>query len=164
MKTYTYPFMYFLLYRFGFFLLSLLLLLNLLSALIYLSESIWWMFPALISALLVYLLNKYSLMLHRILPYKITADSEKIICSKFFLSSKQIIIYYRNISKLSGGIFEGKLRGVMKIHDGRNNTTVGFFHTIKNHNEFGTTILSRIPKQVYDDMLLNVSKQVKKNK
>ncbi len=162
MRIYTYPLIYHILYRFGNFILTLLLILNFSAALFFLSESLWWILPATISILLLYRLNQYALMLYKILPYKITADSEKIICTNFFLSSKQIIIHYKDISKLSGGIFEGKLHGVMRIHDGRNDTTIGFFHSIKNSNELGTTILSRVPKQIYDDMLNQINKRLKK--
>jgi predicted AAA+ superfamily ATPase len=91
-----------------------------------------------------------------VVPYRITADEEKLICENFFLSNKETIIYYRDIESLSGGIFSGKLKGLMKVNDGKSKICIGFFDKIKNVKELQTIILSRVNSVVYNRVVESV--------
>lgn len=84
------------------------------------------------------------------MPYKIEADAEKMKCSKFFFSEKEITIYYSDIKSLSGGIFDGKLSGFMKVCDGRNNICIGFFHSLQNVRALQKLILNKVDRKIYD--------------
>lgn len=106
--------------------------------------------------ILIYLLNRRYLYLYQVVPYKITADDEKLICEKFLFSKKNIIIYYKDIESLSGGIFSGKLRGLMTVHDGKSKVYIGFFDKIKNAQTLQTIILSRVSSKVYNEVLERV--------
>lgn len=106
--------------------------------------------------MLIFVLNKQYLNLYKILPYKIEADEEKMVCSDFFFSAKKITIHYKDINSLSGGIFEGKFGGLMKVCDGKNNVCIGFFGKMKNVKQLQTFILSKVERSIYDDVLNKV--------
>lgn len=115
--------------------------------------------PTLISAYLVYAINKHYLVNYKIVPYLIKADDEKIVCSKFLFSKKKIEVFFSNVSKLEGGIFDGKPTGLMKVKDGVNNRTIGFYSKIKNAKELETVLLSKVKRGVYDEVVERIHKQ-----
>jgi len=162
MESFTYSFSNKLLYRYGNIPVTMLLLIYLLTSVTNLSHSLIYLVPFLISALLIYFLNRHYLNLYKLLPYKIDADDEKIKCSNFLLSKKEITIFYRDIKSLKGGIFEGKVSGLMNVCDGKNNICIGFFNSIKNVKRLQTIILSKVNRSVYDEVVNKL--QLKKSK
>lgn len=98
------------------------------------------------------------------MAYKIEADDEKLVCSNFFLSNKIRTIYFKNIDKLEGGIFDGKPRGIMRFCDHESKIWIGFYQNIKSGKELGTLILSKVPQPVYDEVLEKINKAGKKKK
>jgi len=90
-------------------------------------------------------------MLYKIIPFKIKADSEKLICSGFIFSRKELTIFYSNIESLSGGIFDGKSYGIMKVCDGKNKLCIGFFNNLINVRSFEKIILTKINKEIYEN-------------
>ncbi len=153
MKEHKYSKFAILVYRFGNIPVTFFLSLYLISLGINLDAGWVYIVPFIITLLLIYFLNKHYLTLYKILPTKIIADEEKMICSGFFMSAKEITIYYKNISELNGGIFSGKISGLMKVIDGENNFTVGFFHKLKNAKELETKILSKVNRDIYDEVI-----------
>lgn len=87
------------------------------------------------------------------MPFRIKSDEEKLYCDKFIFSKRSVEICYEDISLLQGGIFSGKHRGMMVVRDGKNNFTLGFYHKIKNGKDLETTLLSKVPKHVYDELI-----------
>lgn len=156
MKVFTYPIFYKLVLRFGNIPLTLLLIFYFIPAVIYVDENLVLLIPLIISSLLIFLLNKLYLTLYKIIPYKIIADDGKLICSEFLFSNKEVIIDFSNINKLKGGIFEGKLHGILKVYDGKNNIHIGYFNKIKNAKILGTILLSKVNKPVYDEVIKNI--------
>jgi hypothetical protein len=100
--------------------------------------------------------------LYKIVPYKISADDEKIICSNFFLSSRKVTIYYKDITKLSGGIFSGRIRGLMKAEDS-SKVIIGFFDKLKGIYDLQTLILSKVKTEVYNEVVESVGIRKKEN-
>jgi hypothetical protein len=98
-------------------------------------------------------LNRHYFNLYKILPYQIETDDEKIICSKFYLSQKEIAIYYNDITLLSGGIFENKISGLMNVFDGKNNVHFGFYKKLNHSGKLATIILSKVNRELYDVVL-----------
>lgn len=98
------------------------------------------------------------------MPYKIEADDEKMVCTDFIFSDKEVVIYYNDIESLSGGIFDGKLRGIMKVCDGKNQICIGFSDKMKDSKKLITIILSKVRKEIYDDVIgkLQALKKIKK--
>ncbi len=92
-------------------------------------------------------------MLYKILPYKIEVDNEKMICSDFLFYKDSITILYKDISSLEGGIFHGRLNGVMKIKDSAHNRTIGFYDKLKDARKLETLILSKVDKKIYDEVV-----------
>jgi hypothetical protein len=161
MQTFTYSLSYRIIYRFGNLPVSLLLFLVLISAVTNLSYSLFNIIPILITATLIYILNRQYLLLYKILPLQIEADKEKMVCSRFVTPSKKITIYYKNVASLEGGVFEGKTGGLMKIRDGQNQITVGLFNNIKNAKNLQTLILTYVRREVYDDVLKKINEKKK---
>ena len=153
MQKFTYSLPLRFLYRYGNIPVTAVLLFYLFGAAANLDQSLVNIIPLTIALLLIYFLNRHFLMLYKILPFNIEADVEKIKCSKFALSKKEIIIYYKDIDKLTGGIFEDKINSLMKIHDGQKSLTIGFFATIKNSKTLQTIILSKVNKDLYDQII-----------
>ena len=162
-QTFTYPFLFRLIFKFGNIIITLLLILYSIPLLVSLDQKKILVIPLLVSLLVIYFLNRHYLTLYKILPYKIEADDEKIVCSKFFLSNKEIIISYDNIKSLSGGLFENKMSGVMQVCDGKNNVCFGFYNRMRNSNKLATIILSQVKRELYDEVLEKLISKKKKN-
>jgi hypothetical protein len=142
-----------LLYRYGNIPVTFLLVVYLVPSVINLDNDLIYLFPVIGILILIYFINKRYLYLYQVVPYKISADEEKLICSKFFLSNKEQVIYYKDVDELSGGIFSGKLKGLMKVYDGRNKIHVGFFDRTTGVKELQTLILSKVKKDVYEKVV-----------
>ncbi|HEY6626167.1 MAG TPA: hypothetical protein VIZ21_04365, partial [Ignavibacteriaceae bacterium] len=152
-------------FRYGNIIITPLLLLYTIPLVTFLDEKIILAFPLLVNLFLIYFLNRHYFNLYKILPYLIEADDEKITCSQFFLSKKEIVIYYNDIASLSGGIFENKISGVMKVCDGKNNLCIGFYQRLNNSGKLATIILSKVKRELYDIVLEKIksgNKKVKK--
>lgn len=156
MQVFTYPKFYKIILRFGNIPLTLLLILYLIPSVVLVDKHPILMIPLIISSLLIFLLNKLYITLYKIIPYKIVADEGRLICSEFLFSKKEIRIDFSNINKLKGGIFEGKLYGILKIYDGKNNIYIGYFNKLKNSKMLGNILLSKVNKSVYEEVINNV--------
>jgi hypothetical protein len=147
------------------FIITILLLLYTIPLVVFLSEKIVLAFPLIINLLIIFFLNRHYFNLYKILPYQIETDDEKIICSKFYLSKKEIVIYYIDITLLSGGIFENKTSGLMNVFDGKNNVHFGFYKRLNNSGKLATIILSKVNRELYDVVLEKImtgKREVKK--
>jgi hypothetical protein len=162
-KTFEYPVFFRLLYRYGNIPVTLLLSLYLVPSVINVDKDLLYLLPVVGILVLIYFVNRRYLYLHKVVPYKIEADEEKLICSEFFLRKKKLTIYYRDINELSGGIFSGKLKGLMKVYDGKSKICVGFFERIKGVKDLQTLILSKVNSEVYNKVVESVGLK-KKNK
>jgi hypothetical protein len=158
MQTFTYPLFFRLLYRYGNIPVTIVLLIYLVPAVLYVDKNVYYLIPVAALLFLIYFANKRYLSLYKIMPYKIVADDEKIYCTDFIFSGRETMILYNDISGLKGGIFEGKLNGLMRIYDGRNNIYIGFFPRLKNVKDLQKIILSRVSKPVYDDVAERINK------
>ncbi len=157
MQVFTYPLFYKIVLRFGNIPLTLLLLLYLIPSIVYVDKDLLLVIPLLISAFLIYFLNRQYIMLYKIVPYKIIFDNDKLICSDFLFSNRESIINLEDVDKLKGGIFEGKIRGILRVYDGKNQIYIGYFNKIKNSQMLGTIILSKVRKSVYEDVINNIT-------
>ncbi len=153
MQKYTYSFPMRFLYRYGNIPVTAVLLFYLFGAVYNLDKSLLNLIPLLLTALMIYFLNKQYLMLYKTMPYSIVADPEKLVCSDFTLSKKRIVIYYKDIDKLTGGVFEGRITSLMKIYEGQRSLCISFFTTIKNSKNLQTVVLSKVNKSLYDEVI-----------
>lgn len=153
MQLFVYPFYVKFIYRYGNIIATVLLMLYLIPVVVGLDDNNYLIIPLIISLFFLYFINKKYLTLYKVIPYIIEADDEKMICKNFIYSSKEVIIYYKDIESLSGGIFEGRLRGIMKVCDGKNQICIGFSERMKDSKKLMTLILSKVRKEIYDDVI-----------
>ena len=163
-QTFTYPLVFGLLYKYGNIVVTLLLVFYTAPIVIYVDQNYILLIPLVISLLLIYFVNRQYITLYKILPYKIEADDEKLICSNYFLSKGAVTIYYEDIESLKGGMFENKMSGVMKVYDGKNSVTLGFYTKLNNSSRLVTIILSKVKKELYDAVLDRLTEKKKKKK
>lgn len=153
MQSFKYqPFFRFL-YRYGNIPVTILLSVYAVSLAVNIDKGIVYIIPFVVTFLVIYFLNRHYLMLYKILPYKIEVDDEKMICSDFLFYKEPITILFKDISSLEGGIFQGRLNGVMRIKDGTNNRTIGFYDKMKDARKLETLILSKVNKKIYDEVV-----------
>jgi len=152
-QSFTYPFLFRIIFRYGNIIITPLLVLYTIPLVVFLSEKIIIAFPLSVNIIIIYFLNRHYINLYKILPYQIEADDEKITFSKFFLSKKEVVIYYNNVSSLSGGIFESKISGLMKVCDGKNNVCIGFYQRLNSSGKLATILLSKVNSDIYDNVL-----------
>jgi hypothetical protein len=153
MRVFTYSLFYKLLYRYGNIPVTILLIIYLIPSVVNVDRNLWYLIPVIILLGLIYLLNRQYLNFYKIVPYRIEADDEKMLCTDFLFSNKEFTIYYKDIESLTGGVFESRLSGVMKIYDRNNQVSIGFFNRLKNADKLQTLLLSKVPQKVYDDVL-----------
>ncbi len=163
MQQFTYPYFYKVLYRYGNIPVTVILSIYLVPSVVYLDKNLLYLIPVVLLLLMIYLLNKHYLNLYKIIPYKIEADDEKLICTEFLFSRKEFTIYYKDIESLTGGIFDGRFSGVMKVCDRKNQVCIGFFNRLRNADKLQTILLSKVPRKVYDDVVERVGLKTKKD-
>lgn len=150
MQTFTYSFFWKFIYRYFNLVVTPLLLIYAFSLVTLIDKNLVIIIPLLLSLFIIYYLNKSYINFYKLVPYKIEIDDEKIICSKFLFRDKTVTILIKDIESISGGIFEGKYRGLMKVCDGKNKLCIGFFDRLKNSGKLVTLILSKVDKKIYD--------------
>jgi hypothetical protein len=153
MQVFTYSFFWRIVYRYGNFVVTPLLLIQLFLLAFWLDKNLIMLFPFLISLFVLYYINKKYFEFYKLVPYKIESDDEKIICSQLLFQKKIIRVYYKDIDALSGGIFDGKYRGLMQVCDGKNKICIGFFDRLINYQKLISCIVSRVDKKVYDETI-----------
>ncbi len=163
MQVFTYPYFYKLLYRYGNIPVTIILSVYLIPSVVNLDKNLIYLIPVILLLLMIYFINKHYLNLYKIVPYRIEADEQKMICTNFLFSQKEFTIYYSDVNSLTGGIFEGRFSGVMKVCDGKNQVCVGFFNRIKNADKLQTLLLSKVQRKVYDDVVDRVGLKTRKN-
>jgi hypothetical protein len=162
MKTFTYPFLYKIFFRFGNIPFTILLAAYIVPSVDQLDKDLIFLIPLIISLVLIYYLNKQYFALYKIVPYKIEAYDDHIVCSNFAFQEKVVEIYFQDIDSLKGGIYEGKLKGMLKIYDSKNKITIGYFSKLKDSNKLGTILLSKVRKSVYDEVINKITEAGKR--
>lgn len=97
-------------------------------------------------------------MLYKVMPYQITVEDERLVFENFVFSNKRVVLYFKDIDSLSGGIFDGRLRGMMKVCDGKTKNCLGISDKIIDSRKLITLILSKVNKDIYDQTIENLKK------
>ena len=162
-QIFTYPLIFRMIFKFGNLFVTLFLIAYSLPLVVYLDQNNLLIIPIIVSLFIIYFINRYYFNLYKILPYKIVADDDKMTCLNFILSKKEVIVHYEDIESLSGGIFENKISGIMKVCDGKNAICIGFYHKLTNSNKLATIILSKVKRPLYDEVLERLISKNRKN-
>lgn len=153
MQTFTYPIFWKFIYRYGNIVLTPLLLLYTFPIALNLDRNLILIIPFILSLFLLYYINKAYFNFYKLVPNKIEIDDERLICSEFLFRDTRIIINIKDIESISGGIFDGRYRGLMKVCDGKNKICIGFFDRLNNSSKLVTFILSKVDKKIYDTVI-----------
>lgn len=107
------------------------------------------------------ILNSFFFKIWKIVPFKIHATEDRLICSDYFLSSKTIELFYADIENLKGGTFSGKFNGIMIAESSKDGVQVGFFARLTNARLLEAILINRAPQPVYEKVtaLLNERRQ-----
>ncbi len=165
METFNYPFIIRILYRYGNIFITFLMIINLFPLIINVDKNTILIIPIIITMLIIYFTNKFYFLLYKTFPFLIKSDNEKLICTDFMFRKKEVIIYFNNIKSISGGIFDGRVSGMMKICDAKTGICITFSHRIKNATRLIALILSKVDKKLYDDKieaLQKISSKIRK--
>ncbi|MEJ2493042.1 MAG: hypothetical protein P8Y79_01805 [Ignavibacteriaceae bacterium] len=159
MQIFTYSFFYRIIFTLGNIIVTVLLSLQIIPIVFYLDQNLWLLLPLAIALIIIYIINKSYFVYYKILPFKIEADEEKMICSNFIFSNKVITIRYEDIESLGGGIFDGKPSGILKVNDGRNKLRIGFSQKINNSSKLISLILSKVSKDLYNQVIEHITEK-----
>lgn len=150
MQVFTYPFFWKFIYRYGNLVVTPLLLLYTFPIVLNLDKNLILIIPFALSLFLLYYINKAYFNFYKLVPNRIETDGEKLICSEFLFREKIVTIRIKDVDSLTGGVFDGKYRGLMKICDGKNKICVGFFDRMTNSGKLLAIVLSKVDKKIYD--------------
>jgi len=159
MQTFTYSFIFKIIFRFGNVLVTLLLSIYLIPVFYYIDQNIILFLPLIIAVIILYMVNRTYLTYYKILPYKIEADDEKMMCSDFLFSKKVVTIYFKDIDMLRGGVFSGRSSGIMKLRDSKSKLQIGFSQKMKNSEKLIALILSKVSKDLYNEVINNLTER-----
>ena len=159
MQTFTYSLLFKIIFRFGNIIVTLLLSIYLIPVIYYFDQHMILFLPLILGLLIIYMVNRTYLTYYKIIPYKIEVDDDKIICSDFLFSDKNVTIYFKDIDTLKGGIFSGRSSGIMKLQDSKNKLQVGFSQKMHNSEKLIAVILSKVPKDLYNEVINNLTER-----
>lgn len=149
-------------YSYGNFFINILMIFNLLAFLFQLKSNYVLIFPIIITVIILYLVNRFYFIIYKTLPLEIIVEKERLILTNFiFNKSRKETIYFKDIKTISGGIFEGRLNGIMKITD-KNNLSIAISHRINDSSKLIAKILEKVDKKLYDEVIENLNKLGKK--
>ena len=140
-------------YRYGNIIATLLLSVHFIFSIIVMFHIWYYVFPALINGGIIYVINRYFFKTYRQFPFTVQADNEKIICTDYFFSKKEIVIRMENIDSVKGGLFSGYPTRPVYIHDSENDITIGIYSHVGKFQKLLTKILQNIPQYVYNDLM-----------
>lgn len=162
MSEHRYNFFVKFLYSYGNILISVLMLFNIAILIPQINTSKLFYFPTFVAFFVLFIVNRFYFLLYKTFPLTISSDNEKIVCTNFiFNKNRKEIIYYKDIQKISGGIFEGRLSGMMKITD-KNNLSIAFTERISDSKKLIAKILQKVDKKLYYEVIESLNKLGKK--
>jgi hypothetical protein len=151
MKTFKYNLIPKIIYRYANIPANLILVFYLLASVLGLSNDWKFIFPLLITIMLLYVLNKFYLKMYKSFPFNIQIDNVKMICSDFVINNRNIVIELSDILKIKGGIFSG--RAYMPLYISTDKIKLGISPHIKDYNKLLTIILTNVSKELYESLL-----------
>ncbi len=108
-----------------------------------------------IHIILMLLINRFYFRVYKLYPFTIEMNNEKMICSDYFMSSKNSEYKLSEITKLSGNIFSGAPHKPLYIHFGEERK-IGISPHLRDFNKFLTMILSNVKKELYESALQDI--------
>lgn len=119
--------------------------------------------PALFVLGALILANKYFYNTYKKVPFIITCEKECIKASGFMPGKKPVDIFYSDIDYISGGVFGLNSKGIIYIHDGRQNLEIGIHPDIQGVDELLKFILNRVNKELRDELTEKLRRNERQN-
>lgn len=156
MIEYKYTFLHRIIYRYANIPANLILLFYLLASILGLMQDWKFIFPLIITVILLYVLNRFYFKMYKTFPFRIEINNEEMHCSDFVIKNRIAKIEHSEIKSIVGGIFSG--RAYMPLYITTDKEKIGISPHIKNYNKLLTTILANIPKELYESLLDDIKK------
>ncbi|HPN37729.1 MAG TPA: hypothetical protein PL041_04950 [Melioribacteraceae bacterium] len=152
MKTFSYPIFAKIVYRYANIFITFVLLSHLVVFIIAPNKNYSYLPLGLINIILIYIVNRFYFTNYKYFPYDIKADEEKIIVSNFVFNNRTETIYYKDIEKLTGGVFNKKPSTPIYVIC-NNGKKIGINTHLKEFNKLLTLILQHVSDSVYQNTL-----------
>lgn len=165
--TFTYSKAYRFIYRYGNIVMTFLSLLYISPFLLKPDKTTQDIIFLLFIFFIIILLDWYFISLIKVLPYKIETTPTGLKCSDYFYGINKVTeIKFSDITKLKGGIFDGKPTGVMRIFTDGEKEAAAFFQKLEKSETLVAIILSNVRKELYDEVIKNLGEtgQILKSK
>ena len=156
MQIFKYSFFVKFIYKYANIPASIILLFYLLASVLAIETDWKFIFPLIITIILIYVLNRFYLKIYKTFPFSIEVDNSKMICSDFVIRNRKVEIKHSDIIKIKGGIFSG--RAYMPLYVTTNSQYIGISPHIKDYNKLLTIILTNISKELYASLLDDIKK------
>lgn len=149
-------------YRYANLPLTAFLFIYLLASIASIFHQWYFIFPSIINAIVIYLMNKYYLRNYKTMPFHIKIDNEKISVSKFTGKREPFTFTIAEIEDIQGGIFSGSQTKPIHIFIRGKDLPITFNIHISKFNELLTTVLKNIDQKLYDTLLDQIKAQNRK--
>lgn len=159
--TYKYSAFFLLVYRFGNIPANILMIFYILTVAVDLSF-IRGVYLIILGIALV-AINKYFIFLYRFLPAEITVEGDGIRAKRFFLSKREVFVRFSEITELKGGVFDERFAALIKVYT-KEGMLFCFFQKMKDSKELQNTLLQKINKSLYNDIITRIGLKEKLNK
>ncbi len=163
MKKFSYPIFAKIVYRYANIFITFVFLMHFVLFFVAPQKN-WGYLPlGLINIILIYIVNRFYFTNYKYFPYDIQANEEKIIVSNFVFNNRTETINYKDIEKLTGGVFNKKPSTPIYIIY-NNGKKIGVNTHLRDFNKFLTLILQHVSDSVYkntlDDMKIKADEQI----
>ena len=156
-KVFRYPFLAQIIYKHAFYPLILLFGLQLGYSLYLVGASWANLIPATISLIILIVIFKYYSNISKNIPFKIELKENKLTCSEFGYSKKEVILPLDEISGVEGGIFSGKATRPVYIFSEKNDVMIGVLPHLKDYNNFISLILQSVDKEMFKNLVQGIN-------
>lgn len=155
-QTFQYSLLMKLIYRYANIPVTLLMVVYLIPIIVVYNGEYLQIISILFLVLIIAAINIFFIKNYSVIPYIIKTDDTKITITGFMMNDRTEDILYSSITNLSGGIFEGRINGLLKVHYGEEKY-FAFFQRIQNAKLLQAILLSKVERQLYDKVLNSLS-------
>jgi len=118
--------------------------------------------PAAICIVILYTANRFYYNTYGTLPFLIRVDKEKITASGFIIGKKKYEIYFADVDAVTGGVFGYNPKGLVYVHDGKQNVSITIHPSIENAEVLFRLILERINAELKEELITKLKQREKR--
>ncbi len=152
--SYTYPFFYALVYKYGIVIADVLMLSFYLPNLLVIFDK--HIYPQLLFVFILVVLGVFNKFVYNVLkklPFRIVATEEGLELSKYFLSKRVVTVRYDEITALEGGYFNRDKFSLSRVYSENSKNDFYYFPKLRDAKQFTALLLSRVNKELYNDII-----------